>query len=200
MKIKMLTTMAGPHGCANEGQVLELDEHSALHLIENGYAEPHKDEKSLDAKRAHKKGQALKQAILQAILDKAAAADANILKPDDSDDDADTLLPLEALTLDELPEEVRAAIRDKIESGEIDPLNLPEGHTLVLPDALVDNLLIVEEAQEMAEEKAASQTKDNAETQNPETDPDAAKAAEANEVATEASAKSTGKGKGKGAK
>lgn len=38
MKIKMLTTMAGPEGVSQEGAIVEKDEESARALIKGGYA------------------------------------------------------------------------------------------------------------------------------------------------------------------
>lgn len=38
MKIKLMFPMAGPKGCFKEGSVVEMEEKSALHLIETGQA------------------------------------------------------------------------------------------------------------------------------------------------------------------
>ena len=39
MRIRMLTTMAGPDGSARPGQVLDMDKERAVALLEGGYAE-----------------------------------------------------------------------------------------------------------------------------------------------------------------
>ena len=44
MRIKMLTTMAGPDGSANAGQVIDMDDERAVALLEGGYAEAVKAE------------------------------------------------------------------------------------------------------------------------------------------------------------
>lgn len=44
MRIRMLTTMAGPEGSARAGQIVEMDDARAVGLLDGGYAEAVKAE------------------------------------------------------------------------------------------------------------------------------------------------------------